>query len=330
VTRHRAAPSAVTRRRRIAGWTIAALAFFSIIGLTALLVSPLINASDQVSEIVDPFPEESLRPKVSETTEVRTILILGSDSVKPISKQLADIRGTRSDMIMVARIDPTLGRVDVMSIMRDTWVPVAGFGQAKINAALSYGGVKLAVQTVETLLDARIDHVSVIDLRGLEKLTDALGGITVDNPQAFGSNAGGGIRFDEGPISLTGKEVVVFVRDRYSFEDGDFTRVANQRLVLRGLIMKAFSKEVISSPPRLISAYSSIAPFLATDSGINAGLMLSQAGFFVNFDRENINLFTMPNAGIGRSKDGQSIILVDTEKLQKLKSDWQAGNLDGY
>jgi LCP family protein required for cell wall assembly len=233
-------------------------------------------------------------------------------------------------MIMVARIDPTLGRVDVMSIMRDTWVPVAGFGQAKINAALSYGGVKLAVQTVETLLDARIDHVSVIDLRGLEKLTDALGGITVDNPQAFGSNAGGGIRFDEGPISLTGKEVVVFVRDRYSFEDGDFTRVANQRLVLRGLIMKAFSKEVISSPPRLISAYSSIAPFLATDSGINAGLMLSQAGFFVNFDRENINLFTMPNAGIGRSKDGQSIILVDTEKLQKLKSDWQAGNLDGY
>ena len=73
----------------------------------------------------------------------------------------------------------------VTSIMRDTWLDIPGHGKAKINAAFAYGGVPLAVQTLEGLLDTRIDHVAAIDFEGFKGLTDALGGVEINNPIAF-------------------------------------------------------------------------------------------------------------------------------------------------
>lgn len=83
---------------------------------------------------------------------------------------------------MLAHVPADRQHVYLMSIMRDSWVEVPGHGRAKINAAYSWGGVALTTETVEQLLDIRIDHVAEIDFAGFEDMTDALGGVTVDSP----------------------------------------------------------------------------------------------------------------------------------------------------
>ena len=80
----------------------------------------------------------------------------------------------------------------MMSIMRDNWVEIQGHGEAKINAAFSYGGLPLAVNTVENFIGARIDHVALIDFESFKGLTDSLGGVTVHNTVPYTAQNGGG------------------------------------------------------------------------------------------------------------------------------------------
>src|SRR5690625_7152865 len=68
-----------------------------------------------------------------------------------------------------------------MCTKRDSWVEIPGHGHAKINAAMAYGGVPLIVQTVEGLIDQRIDHIAVADFNGFKNLTEAVGGGDVNN-----------------------------------------------------------------------------------------------------------------------------------------------------
>ncbi|MGO8610054.1 LCP family protein, partial [Rhizobium johnstonii] len=78
------------------------------------------------------------------------------------------------------------------------------------------------VQTIESIIDVRIDHVAVIDFEGFAGLTDALGGVPVNNEIAF---TRGGVNYAAGPITLDGDHALGFVRERYSFTDGDYQRV---------------------------------------------------------------------------------------------------------
>src|SRR5699024_12520784 len=123
----------------------------------------------------DRFPEEALRPEISTPAEGQddpavNILLLGSDSRADTSKPILDDLGNRADSIMVAHIPSDRSGVQIMSIMRDSWVDIPGHGQSKINAAMAYGGVPLMVQTVEGLIDQRIDHIAVIDFNGFKNL----------------------------------------------------------------------------------------------------------------------------------------------------------------
>src|SRR5699024_2980393 len=80
------------------------------------------------------------------------------------------------------------GNVQIMSIPRDTWVDVEGHGKSKINSALSYGGLPLAVSTVSDFIGTYLDIVSIIDFEGFKALTDRLGGVTVKSLQDFEKN----------------------------------------------------------------------------------------------------------------------------------------------
>ncbi len=77
-----------------------------------------------------------------------------------------------------------------MSIMRDTWVPIAYQSEAKINASLSYDGPETAVATLENLIGVPIDHVAAVDMEGFQGLVEAKDGVTVNSPQSFTSQDG--------------------------------------------------------------------------------------------------------------------------------------------
>ena len=140
--------------------------------------------------------------------------------------------------------------VYVASIMRDTWVEIPGDGSHKINAAFAYGGVPLAVLSIETLLDTRIDHVAAVDMEGFKGLTDALGGVEVDVPVAFDASQLKGHHFAAGEQSMNGEQALAFVRERKAFVDGDYQRVRDQQVFLKALLGELTSLETPPTPAR--------------------------------------------------------------------------------
>lgn len=301
---------------------------------------------DQTAKIADPFPSDSLRPTAppaiapsqgpepshtpSPITTAQNILLLGSDTRGSIRGSITDISGQRSDTEMVVHIPADRKHLWVMSIMRDSWLEIPGHGEAKVNAALSWGGVPLAVQTVEQLLGARIDHVAIVDFASFEKVTDALGGVDINNPIAFQSSHQAGRVFPAGQQHLAGTEALAFSRERYAFRDGDFQRVRNQQLVIKAIMAKVMSKSMLADPLKAASLIDTVTPYLAVDKGLNSTYLASLAWELRDLRKADVTFFTMPTSGVGTSADGQSIVNVDWDKLAMLKKAFAADSLHDF
>lgn len=319
------------RRRHPVRNTLIALALVLLVagGVVAMYLGSLATTVNSVERIPNAFPEEASRPAATQT-DAQNILLIGSDSRGSIGSDIDDIAGDRADSIMVVHIPADRSGTYVMSIMRDSWVDVPGHGEAKVNAALAWGGVPLLVQTVENLITVRIDHVAVIDFDGFKGVTDALGGVTVNNSIAFESSHMKGQVYADGPIHLSGSEALAFVRERYAFADGDFQRARNQQAWLSGMVSAALSRDTLSNPVRISDTVGAIAPYLALDSGADAGY-LGTLGFSLRELRPaDITMFTMPTAGTGTSPDGQSIVNVDWDRLAVVQQAFRDDTLADY
>ncbi|MBF4575985.1 LCP family protein [Frondihabitans sp. VKM Ac-2883] len=269
------------------------------------------------------FPDEAGRPPASSTGE-RNILLLGSDSrQKGTEHDLEKPGSQRADTMMLVHVAADRKAVTVMSIMRDLYVPVPGHGEAKINAALAWGGTPLAVQTIEGLLGARIDHVAIIDFDGLAAMTTALGGVWVDNPQQFNAKHGADTFFAAGPIKLQGEQALTFARERYAFTTGDFQRVANQQLLLKGMLSRILSRDVLGDPAGFIDFASETSKNLSVDARFTMREMAALAYSLRDIDLGAIDFFTMPTAGTGMIGT-ESVVKVDegqTAALRKALAD---------
>ena len=272
--------------------------------------------NNQSETIVDAFPLEETRP-VEREDAAQTILLLGSDTRWNIDDEhLEGAQSGRSDTIMVMRIPADRDGIYILSIMRDSWVEIPGYGPSKINAAFAYGGTPLAIETVEDLLDTRIDHVAVVDFTTFKGLTDAVGGVTVNNTRDFNA---GGFHFEQGQITLNGEEALAFVRERKTFLDGDYQRVRNQQAYMKGLLSELLSRDTLTSPARLQQVVEEVSPYIARDEGLNAGYLVSLAPSLHNLRANNIHFLSAPTTGVGTSADGQSIINLDFEKMEEVR-----------
>jgi len=131
-------------------------------------------------------------------TSANTVLILGLDNRPrsgPGSKEGGlhsynfSERDANTDTIMLWRIGGGVSRR--LSIPRDTLVDIPGLGQAKINAAWSYGGPKLALQVIERFTGLKINHLVVVDLANFPKFIDDIGGITIHTDRVCSTISGG-------------------------------------------------------------------------------------------------------------------------------------------
>ncbi|MDR1185267.1 MAG: LCP family protein [Coriobacteriales bacterium] len=197
----------------------------------------------ELQEVITPRPESPQEPFY--------ILVLGSDA----REQGA---ASRSDTIMLCRLDPEKQMVSVLSIPRDTKVEIAGYGTQKINAAMAFGGPAGAVTAVSNFVGVNISHVVMIDFEGFSDIIDRLGGVTVNVP-AYSSYDG--IELQPGVQTLNGAQALTFVRDRRSYGLGDFQRAANQRTLL-----KAVARKILQAPAAEIPGYvDSLAVCATTD-----------------------------------------------------------------
>lgn len=270
------------------------------------------------------FPVPSTRPTAS-AGDAQNILLLGSDTRGAAPRTLAGIRAQRSDTMLLVHIPQDRKHVDVMSIMRDSWVDIPGHGMGKINAALSYGGVPLTVQVVERLLGVRIDHVAIVSFGGFVGMTDALGGVTVDNGIAFDNL---GHHFAKGTIVLRGDAALAFVRARYPFADGDYQRVRNQRAYLNGVVRSVFDNGR-QDPLAVRSAIRAVAPYLLTDPGLDSGYFGALAVAMRGVRTGDITGFTVPTSGTG-TEGGQSVVYLETDAVASLASHLQNDTMTGF
>ncbi|HZK59789.1 MAG TPA: LCP family protein [Cryobacterium sp.] len=331
-------PDTAERSGARAAWRITVILFaLAVLAAGAVVAVPLWNISQlfdgKVEKISHAFPwADAPRPPAlqGEAAKAQNILILGSDTRGSLSGSLVGIGGQRSDTIMVVHVPADRKHVYVMSILRDSWLSIPGHGQAKINAALSWGGVPLAVQTVEGLLDVRIDHVAVVDFDGFEGATDALGGVTIDNPVDFTSSKLAGHRFAKGKLHLNGTQALAFARERDAYRDGDFQRVRNQQLLLKALLGNLVHGGSLFNLGRLGGLLGAVAPHLAVDEGLTLGYLATSGLELRSIRPADVTFFTVPTDGTGTSADGQSIVNLDWNKLTAVKKAFQTDTLGGY
>ena len=298
-----------------------ALVLIALLAAGGYLFSLARTFDNETQKLGNAFPEESLRPQKSgEAKDAVNILLLGNDTrAKGQGEEnFASLpNGGRSDTMMLVHIPSDRKGIYVTSIMRDTWLDIPGHGKAKINAAFAYGGVALAVQTLEDLFDTRIDHVASIDFEGFKGLTDALGGVEINNPIAFTPSSAKNLHFPQGVQTLDGDEALAFVRERHSFKDGDYQRVRNQQLYIKAVMSKLTSKETLTDPGKILESVKQLAPYIAVDESLDS-VKAAQLGSTMSGVRSSdMNFFTLPNKGTGRSADGQSIVVPDMVVIEE-------------
>ncbi len=150
---------------------------------------------------------------------------------------------SRSDVNMIATVNPNTHQILLTSIPRDFYVPQTcqGGAQDKLTHTGIFG-VECTVNTAEQFFGIEINYYARVNFTSLISIVDALGGITVDNPNYFTAQ---GYTFDVGSIYLDGDQALAFSRERYSFADGDRERGRNQMRVITGMINKAISPAII-------------------------------------------------------------------------------------
>ncbi|MCE5217988.1 LCP family protein [bacterium] len=162
-----------------------------------------------------------------------SVLLIGADDRKD--------RG-RSDTLIVAYVNPKVGRAALLSIPRDTRVEIPGHTRTKINHAYRFGGVPLVRQTVEGLLGESLPRYAKLDFETFKRVVDVLGGVTLKVEDVEGH--GRGMNYDDnwdglhihlkpGTQKLNGEKAMGFVRYR---RDGDLQRGARQRQFLRAMV----------------------------------------------------------------------------------------------
>ncbi|WP_223594037.1 polyisoprenyl-teichoic acid--peptidoglycan teichoic acid transferase TagU [Neobacillus bataviensis] len=145
----------------------------------------------------------------------------------------------RSDTMIVLTVNPNNNSVKMLSIPRDTRTEIVGKGKEdKINHAYAFGGVPMAMDTVENFLDIPIDYYIQVNMEGFTEMVDAVGGVTVQNDLDFTQD---GIHFAEGKLTLNGKEALSYTRMRHEDPRGDFGRQSRQRQIIEGIVKEGAS-----------------------------------------------------------------------------------------
>lgn len=190
---------------------------------------------------------EKIDKAVDVTEEPFSVYISGIDSYGKITSV------SRSDVNIVATVNPNTNKVILTSIPRDYYVQLhdtTGYKDKLTHAGIY--GIETSVQTIEDLLDIDINYYVKVNFTSLIKVVDTLGGIDVYSNYNFTS--GEGYRFKEGYNYLDGKKALEFVRTRKAFKEGDRVRGENQQAVLEAIINKAMSPKIITKYNKLLKS----------------------------------------------------------------------------
>ena len=246
---------AMSRRRLLLKTFAVSMAVLSVLAVLAYGLWSYVF-SGLVTEPLGASGASSLGPtrEAPHNDRILNILLIGTDSRDP-----ATSRGD-SDILMVLTVDRLHGSVKLLSILRDLYVPIPGYGGDKIKKAYSVGGAELAVRTVNENFGLDIQDYAVVDFQSAENLIDAMGGVEIDVKDAEIPYVNKGIREENETIfpdsaavplltkgglqRLVGRQAVSYARVRKL--DSDFERTQRQRDVLKAMMAQFSASDLVT------------------------------------------------------------------------------------
>jgi LCP family protein required for cell wall assembly len=206
-------------------------------------------------------------------------LIVGSDSRADLTEQqeqeltTGNAAGERTDTIMLLHTGSS--GTTLVSLPRDSLLPIPGKGRNKLNAAYAFGGPTLMTKTVEQATGLRIDHYAEIGFGGFVGVVDAVGGVDMCIPSAM-KDPKAGLAVSAGCQRLDGQTALGYVRSRATAR-ADLDRMQHQREFLAALMHRVLSPTTLVNPLRIAALVHALPAALTVDAGDHVWNLLSLA-----------------------------------------------------
>ncbi|MEO0845489.1 MAG: LCP family protein [Cyanobacteria bacterium J06648_1] len=231
-----------------------------------------------------------------------------------------------SDSMLLLRFDPEAEKVSVLSIPRDTRVYIEGYGVRKINHANDYGGPALTASVASELLGGiKIDRYVRVNVQGVEKLIDALGGVTVNVPKDMKYNDFSQhlyIDLKKGIQHLDGDKAMQFLRYRYDGL-GDISRVQRQQMLMRAAVEQTLKPATVIKVPKILSVIQS-----HLDTNLTVRELMALSNFASKTDRSGIKMMMLPG-DFNSGDERVSYWLPNHRKINRLMTQHFAMPRDG-
>lgn len=288
-----------------------------LVGMGFWLIS-LNNKIEDIPRFPADFDRED-RPPRSQPKDALNVLLVGVDGRgTDVRERLqAGDTGLLSDTMMIWHLSEDHQESQVVSFPRDSWVDIPGHGEAKLNAAFSWGGPELLVHTLEDTLDIYIDHVAVVDFEGFRSITDTLGGVDIEMS-------------DGSTEHLDGEEALEYVRERKSLPGGDFDRIDRQQNFLRTILKDATSTGTRVNPMTVTNLIGDLGKLLVLDDDFSNDEIRDLGLDVIRRGAGEVQWMTAFTDGTGTSADGQSIVLLNVEKTAELLDAISKDNFEEY
>ncbi|MEA5593817.1 LCP family protein [Rivularia sp. UHCC 0363] len=219
-----------------------------------------------------------------------------------------------SDVMLLIRFDPKNKQLNMLSIPRDTRTEIEGYGLRKINAANNLAGAYLSAKSVSNLLgNVEIDGYIRINVLGVGKLVDALGGVTVNVPKDLKYQDDSQhlyINLKAGQQHLNGDQALQLLRFRNDGQ-GDIGRIQRQQMLIKALIEQSLNPATLARSPIILSTVKE-----NIDTNLTLDSLLTLVNFGVKIDRSNIQMFTLPGRVSSRQEFAASYWLPNEEEIK--------------
>ena len=234
----------------------------------------------------------------------------------------------RSDTIMVLHLTADRKHAYLISVPRDTYTNVDGYGMQKINAAFSFGGPSLYVQTLEQFSGLRMKHLAIIDWNGFRDVSNALGGVRVYvSENSF--NSSHDVHWTKGWQTIKGERALEYVRTRHGLAGGDFDRIQRQQNFMRAMLSQLASRGTLTNPVKFKNSLHAMTTNLTVDDEFGNGDIRSLAWSLRHLRPKDITFLTTPMKRFDSNEAG-SVIIPDLAKTRELFGDVATDDLDEY
>ncbi|MBC6434025.1 LytR family transcriptional regulator [Nostoc sp. HG1] len=221
-----------------------------------------------------------------------------------------------ADVMLLVKFDPETKKIVMLSVPRDTRTEIEGYGVKKINSANVEGGPALTARTVSNLLGgAGIDRYVRINVLGVAKLLDALGGVTVYVPKDMKYQDDSQhlyINLKAGKQHLNGEQTLQLLRFRHD-ELGDIGRIQRQQMVMRALMDQTLNPATVAQLPKVLDVVKD-----HIDTNLTIEELVALMGFGVRTNRSNMQMLMLPGRFSDKNEFDASYWLPNKDGIAKL------------